>query len=300
MATIVARPFFGRGTPQKESNLKKKGSQIAIVGMSEKRQIRRKLVTFSRISNISTRHALYARLDLMGRLIEAISVFLPAYNEESNLRKVVLNTRTVLERVAERWELIIVNDGSTDSTEQVALELVKSDPRIRLISHKINRGYGASLTSGFYNSKFSWVAFIDSDGQFDFSEITNFIQKQKETGADLVIGYYKNRMVSLSKKITSKIWEFLVFAMFGLKVKDIDCGFKFVSRKVFDRIPTLESKRGAFISSELLIKAKKAGFIITEIPVTHYPRTKGEGTGRNLNVIIKSFTDLFRLWKKLK
>ena len=88
--------------------------------------------------------------------------------------------------------------------------------------------------------------------------------------------------------------------LFGLTVRDIDCGFKLISKKVLDKISKLESERGAFISSELLIKAKKAGFKIEEIPVTHYPRTKGEGTGRNIDVIIKSFTDLFRLWRKLK
>src|SRR5258706_506166 len=117
----------------------------------------------------------------------------------------------------------------------------------------------------------------------------------KETNADLVIGYYKKRQVSKYKIITSKIWELSVFLLFGLKVHDIDCGFKLISRSVVNTIPKLESERGAFISSELLIKAKKSGFQIAEIPVTHYPRLKGVGTGRDLNVIIKSFVDLLKL-----
>jgi hypothetical protein len=144
------------------------------------------------------------------------------------------------------------------------------------------------------------IAFIDSDGQFDFAEITNFLEKQKEAQADLVIGYYKKRRVSAFKILTSKIWELAVFIFFGLKVHDIDCGFKLISKKVIDKISPLESKRGAFISSELLIKSKIAGFKIVEVPVTHYPRILGAGTGRNLNVIIKSFLDLFNLWIKLK
>ena len=115
----------------------------------------------------------------------------------------------------------------------------------------------------------------------------------------MVIGYYRARRVSLAKKITSKMWEYLVLFLFGLKVRDIDCGFKLISKKVIDSIPKLESERGAFISSELLIKARKSGFKIVEIPVTHYPRVKGSGTGRNLNVIIKSFVDLLKLWRKL-
>jgi len=236
----------------------------------------------------------------MAQLIEELSVFLPVYNEQENIKTVTLKTQTVLEKIAAKWEIIIVDDGSTDSTRQSALGLVKSDKRIRLISHAENRGYGAALQSGFYNSRYSWIAFIDSDGQFDFSEIDKFIFKQKETGADLVIGYYKKRRVSALKIFTSKIWEFAVWLLFGLKVRDIDCGFKMISSNVIQKIPKLESERGAFISSELLIKAKAAGFKIVEIPVTHFPRTKGKGTGRRLNVIIKSFVDLLKLWRRLK
>ena len=236
----------------------------------------------------------------MPKLIDQLSVFLPVYNEEENITAVVLKVQSVLEKIADKWEIIIVDDGSTDSTRESALALLKTDKRIRLISHKTNRGYGASLKSGFYNAKYLWIAFIDSDGQFDFSDINKFIEKQRETNADLVIGYYQNRKASFIKKITSKVWELIVFLLFGLRVRDIDCGFKFINRQVIERIPKLESERGAFISSELLIKAKKAGFRIEEVSVSHYARTKGKGTGRNFNVILTSFSDLFALWKKLR
>ena len=232
--------------------------------------------------------------------IKELSVFLPTYNEEGNIKGVIGNTEEVLEKVAENWELTVVNDGSTDGTERIVKELAESDKRIKLITHENNLGYGATLSDGFYNSKYGWIAFIDSDGQFNFAEIDKFIEKQKETGTDLVIGYYKKRQVSKFKVLTSRLWELAVFILFGLKVHDIDCGFKLIRKEVIDKIPQLESQRGAFISSELLIKAKKKGFKFAEVPVTHYPRTKGAGTGRNINVIIKSFVDLFRLWGKLK
>ncbi|QQG42187.1 MAG: glycosyltransferase family 2 protein [Candidatus Woesebacteria bacterium] len=236
----------------------------------------------------------------MAKLIQEISVFLPTYNEESNIGLVIVKTTEVLKAVAEKWELLIINDGSTDSTREVALTFSKFDKNIRLVDNEKNMGYGAALASGFYNSKYEWIAFIDSDGQFDLAEIVNFIEKQRNTKADLVIGYYVSRKVSFGKKITSRMWETLVYLLFGLKVHDIDCGFKLISKKVLDKISKLESERGAFVSSELLIKAKKAGFKIEEVPVTHYPRIKGVGTGRNINVILKSFADLFRLWRKLK
>lgn len=232
--------------------------------------------------------------------IEELSIFLPAYNEEQNLPGVVGNVVENASKYADKWELIIVNDGSSDGTKALAEDLSGEDKRIKVISHKANGGYGASLKTGLYSSRYPWVAFIDSDGQFDFSEIGKFIEKVKTTDADLAIGYYKKRKVSLGKIMTSKIWEALVFTLFGLKVKDIDCGFKLISKKVIDGIPKLESERGAFISSELLIKAKKKGFKITEIPVTHFPRLRGKGTGRRLNVIVRSFVDLLKLWKKLR
>lgn len=229
-----------------------------------------------------------------------LSIFLPTYNEEENIAATVKNVVAAASKYAERWELIIVDDGSTDGTPKIARNLEESNKNIRVIRHEKNQGYGASLKTGLYSSKYDWISFIDSDGQFDFGEIGKFIQKQRETNADLVIGYYKKRKASLIKIITSKVWEAFVFTLFGLKVRDVDCGFKLISKKVLEKIPHLESERGAFISSELLIKAEKSGFKIVEIPITHYPRLKGEGTGRKLAVIVESFVDLFKLWKKLK
>lgn len=236
----------------------------------------------------------------MPKLTKELSVFFPTYNEEGNIERVVGGAKKVLGKVADKWEILIVEDGSKDKTPQITDNLAKRDKRVRVIHHNPNQGYGGALKTGFYNSKYELVAFTDSDGQFDFSEIVNFVLKQKETGADLVIGYYKKRQVSKFKILTSKMWELAVFVLFGLHVRDIDCGFKLISKKVINKIPKLKSERGAFISSEFLIKAKKYGFKIVEIPVTHYPRKAGVGTGRNINVIIQSFIDLFKLWSNLR
>ena len=195
----------------------------------------------------------------MSRLINEISVFFPAYNEEAHIRNTVLAAKKVLEKIADNWEITVVDDGSYDATGNVSDKLAEEDFRISVIHHRQNKGYGSAFKSGFYSARYPWIAFTDSDGQFDLSEITKFISKQKDSKSDLVIGFYKDRKVSLGKKITSKMWEYLVFVLFGLKVKDIDCGFKLVSKKVIDKISLLESERGAFISSEFLIKAKKAG-----------------------------------------
>lgn len=231
--------------------------------------------------------------------IDKISVFFPAYNEEENIENTVKKAVKILEKKFARWEIIIVNDGSKDKTGKIADRLAGVNPNISVIHHNPNRGYGGAFKSGLYAARYPWISFTDADGQFDFSEIENFITKQKETNADLVVGYYKKRQVKKSVIITSKMWEILVYVMFGLHVRDVDCGFKLIRKEVVDKIPRLESERGAFISSELLLKAKKAGAKIVEIPVTHYPRAGGKPTGRNLDVILQSFVDLFRLRLKL-
>lgn len=232
--------------------------------------------------------------------IDKLSVFLPAYNEEANIKSTIENVLSGLKKNFKIWELIIVDDGSKDGTGRIADSFAKTDKRIRVIHHNPNKGYGPALISGLYACKYPWISFIDSDGQFDFSEISNLVKTQQKTSADLVIGFYKKRQVSLIRKINTKIWQIIVWLMFGLNVKDIDCGFKLISKKVVDKIDRLQSKRGAFISSEFLIKSQKAGFKIVETGVNHYPRKQGEGTGANIDVIIQSFIDLFQLWRKLK
>ena len=236
----------------------------------------------------------------MSRQIEKLSVFLPAYNEGANLEKTIKNVVENLKKNVPVWELIISNDGSKDKTGEVADRWSKKDTHISVIHHSPNRGYGSALKSGLYACKYPWISFIDSDGQFDFSEINRFIDTQQRTGADMVIGFYLGRKVSLSRKLNTFIWQVIVRILFGLKVRDIDCGFKLISKNVIDKIEPLQSERGAFISSEFLIKAKKAGFRMVEIGVNHFPRKQGEGTGANLDVIIQSFVDLFKLWYKLK
>lgn len=233
-------------------------------------------------------------------LIDELSVFFPCYNEGKNIKSTVDKTIPTLKKIAGKWEIILINDGSKDNTAQVLEEIKKQYPKqIKIITHHPNRGYGAAFKSGVYNAQYKWIAFTDADGQFDFTEVTKLIEKQQKTKADVVIGYYLGRKVSKATIITSKIWELIVFLLFGLHVTDIDCGFKLINKKVIDTIPKLEAERGAFISSEFLIKSKKAGFKIVEVGVHHYPRLEGKATGRNIKVILKSFSDLIKLWVKI-
>lgn len=236
----------------------------------------------------------------MAKQIDKLSVFLPVYNEEANIKNTYKNVKENLEKNVSEYEIILIDDGSKDKSPEICDELAKKDNHVKVIHHNPNRGYGAAFKSGMYAAQYPWISFIDADGQFNFEEINRFIDTQQTTGADCVIGFYLGRKVSFIRKMNSKIWQTIVFLLFGLNVRDIDCGFKLISKKVIETIPPLESERGAFISSEFLIKSKKSGFKIVEIGVNHYPRRQGEATGAKLNVIVQSFIDLFNLWRKLK
>ncbi|MBP9817646.1 glycosyltransferase family 2 protein [Candidatus Shapirobacteria bacterium] len=236
----------------------------------------------------------------MNYIFDELSLFLPCYNEEGNLQSTFDKTLPIIQKVAKKWEIIIVDDGSKDNTGKIALNIQKEFPQnIQIVTHHPNRGYGAAFKSGFYTAKYQWITFIDADGQFDFNDIFSLRETQKRTNADMVIGHYLGRKVSSVRIVGTKIWQLAVFVLFGLKVTDIDCGFKLVSKKVIDTIPKLEAERGPFISSEFLIKSKHAGFKIVESGVHHYPRKAGTATGSKINVVISGLKDLLRLWYKL-
>jgi glycosyltransferase involved in cell wall biosynthesis len=232
----------------------------------------------------------------MNKLSE-LSVFFPAYNEENNIESTVLKAVAECQKIADKYEIIVVNDGSTDNTGVVVTQLVENNPNIKLITHNPNRGYGGALKSGMYAAKYKYIAFNDSDGQFDFSQIERFIPFIGEYS--LVIGYRTNRIEGFKRLANAKAWSFLINLLLHLHVKDIDCAFKLFEKRVLETIPPLQSE-GALISTEFLVKAKRAGFKIKEVPVDHLPRKSGTPTGANLRVIIKAFYELLKLWRKIK
>lgn len=232
----------------------------------------------------------------MAKQIQALSVFFPAYNEEANIETTVNAARQVLEKIAQRWEIIIINDGSKDRTGEIAEKLNRKDRRIKVITHSPNRGYGASLKSGFYNSRYDWIAFTDADGQFDFTEISKFLAHKDS--ADLVLGYRIKREDPTIRVISAFIWRMIPRVLWGLNVRDYSCGFKLIKKEVFEAVQPLVGEEKV-TQIEMLVKAKRGGFKFAEVGVRHYPRRFGKQTGADFKVVAKSFIDLFKLWKKL-
>lgn len=226
-----------------------------------------------------------------------ISVFFPAYNEEANIANTVQVAEKVLKTIASKYEIIIINDGSTDKTGEIVAKLVAKNHNIRVVTHSPNRGYGAALKSGWTASQYPWIAFADSDGQFDFSEIKKFLPLIEK--ADLILGYRLKRGDSLMRSVYTFGWSTLAKVLLGLDAKDYSCGFKLIKKKVFEAVQPLKGEEKV-TQIELIVKAKRLGFKIAEVGVHHYPRKFGQQTGANLKVVLKSIFDLFKLWRKLK
>jgi glycosyltransferase involved in cell wall biosynthesis len=232
----------------------------------------------------------------MANKLPELSVFFPFWNEEKNIEKVVKKAIPVAQKISDKWEIIMVDDGSSDNTFSIAKKLAKENPNLVVVSHDKNRGYGAALKSGFEKAKYEYVVFNDGDGQFDFSEISRFIEKINK--ADVVIGFRKKRLDNPFRHILMnllKVWDFFFF---GFNFKDIDCGFKLFRKDALEKIMPFKSE-GAMITTEILARAKRKKLKIAEVEVSHFLRLYGDQSGGNLRVIVRAIRESFALWWSL-
>ncbi len=232
----------------------------------------------------------------MSRLPE-LSIFFPCYNEEANVERVVRAAMEAAGRYADRFEVIVVNDGSRDRTGEIAERLAAEHPGVvRAVHNQPNLGYGGAVARGLREARYQWIFFTDGDGQFDIRELDKLIGLLEK--CDFAVGYRMNRADPLIRKINAYCWGVLVRALFGLKVRDIDCAFKLLPKSLVDQIEL--RSHGALISTELLARARYRGLRIAEIGVNHYPRTAGQQTGANLRVILRAFKELFKLRRHIR
>ncbi|MFH1881794.1 MAG: glycosyltransferase family 2 protein [Planctomycetota bacterium] len=226
----------------------------------------------------------------------SISVFFPCYNEQDNITRVAEQALAVLEKLNADFEVIIVNDGSSDSTGQIADEIAGQKDRVKVVHHRTNLGYGAALQSGFKAATKELVFYTDGDGQFDINEMPPLLRLMEQY--DIVSCYRLNRQDNLVRKINGWCWTKLVCLLFGMKIRDIDCAFKLYKREIFDNIKVVST--GALIDAEILARAVRKGYRITQQGIHHYPRTAGAQTGANLRVILRAFKELLRLRSQIR
>jgi glycosyltransferase involved in cell wall biosynthesis len=229
-------------------------------------------------------------------LLEGISVFLPCHNEEANVEQVVGGFCTELPGLADDYEIIIVDDGSTDNTGEIADRLAAANRRIKVVHHGINRGYGAAVISGIRAASQPYVLLCDGDGQFDAADVKLLAERIDEH--DVVIGRRVRRADHLMRRLNGKAWTMLARALFGLTISDMDCGFKLFRRDILEGLDL--HSNGALISTELMARLAGRGARVCEVDVKHLPRIAGEQTGNSPKVIVGAFSELFGLYREIR
>ena len=224
-----------------------------------------------------------------------LSIVLPAFNEELNIVEAVTRATEAAERLCAEHEVVVVDDGSRDKTAELVAGLADADPAIRLVRHARNRGYGDALRTGLRSARLDLVFFTDADNQFDFNELELLLARIDQ--ADVVAGYRIKRQDRFARRLTARVWNQMVRALFYVPVRDIDCAFKLFRREVFDRID-IESV-GAMVNTELMVKLGRSGAGVIEIGVSHYPRQAGQARGATPRVVATALFELARMYRRL-
>src|SRR4029077_1294037 len=222
-----------------------------------------------------------------------LSVFFPAYNDSGTIASMVIRAVQAAAELTPDFEVIVVNDGSADATPAILDELARTYPHVRVVHHAKNRGYGGALQTGFRSATKELIFYTDGDAQYDPAELS-VLWGRMPPDADLVNGYKISRSDPLHRIIIGRLYHHIVSVMFGLTVRDVDCDFRLMRRKIFERI-NLEKTSGV-ICLEMMKKIEDAGFRIVEVPVHHYHRAFGKSQFFNFRRIFKTAVDVMRLW----
>jgi len=222
-----------------------------------------------------------------------LSVFFPAYNDSGTIASMVVQAVMTAGRLTPDFEVLIINDGSRDATAQVADELARLYPQVRVVHHQGNRGYGGALRSGFAHATKEFVFYTDGDAQYDPSEMAD-LWSRMGPGIDLVNGYKISRSDPFHRIVIGRLYHHTVKFLFGLKVRDVDCDFRLLRRAVFDKVEL--TKNSGVICLEMMKKIQDAGFTIAEVPVHHFHRAYGTSQFFNVRRIARTGVDVLRLW----
>jgi len=230
------------------------------------------------------------------RLPGSLSLVLPAFNEEANIDAVVQDSLAMLPAFVDRYEIIVVDDGSRDRTGEIVAGLAASDDRVRLVSHERNRGYGAALISGFSASTGDFVMFMDADRQFNIRDLRLLVPFAGEY--DIVAGFRMERSDPLHRRVLAEMFNVSVRLLFGVHLRDIDCAFKLFRGDLLRGLPL--TAPGALINTEIQAKARRQGARLQQVGVHHYPRIAGEATGGSPRVILRAAGETLALWWRMR
>jgi glycosyltransferase involved in cell wall biosynthesis len=225
----------------------------------------------------------------------SISAFFPAYHDWGTIASQVLLVSRTLRELTDDWEVIVVVDGGRDRTPEMLGELTKICPRMRVVTHPVNRGYGGALRSGFATACKEWVFYTDGDAQYDVCELS--LLWAARDGADMVNGFKIARSDPVHRIVIGRVYHWLVKVAFGLRTPDVDCDFRLVRKAVFERFEL--TRDTGLICVELVAKLEKSGFRTNYVPVHHFHRMHGRSQFFNLRRVGHVAVGLGRLWWEL-
>jgi glycosyltransferase involved in cell wall biosynthesis len=225
--------------------------------------------------------------------VESVSAFFPCFNDEATIAHMVELAGKTLDVCGVDGEIIVVDDGSTDASPQVLRDAASQEPRLRIVTHPTNRGYGGALLSGFASSTRQWVFYTDGDGQFDPTELASLIEAAGDD-VDVVQGYKMQRADNLARRVIGRVYHRFVAFAFRLKIRDTDCDFRLIRRSTLERIHLVHTT--GVICVELVRKLQDVGARFVEVGVHHYPREHGQSQFFNFTSVVRTLRDLVGLW----
>ncbi len=230
------------------------------------------------------------------KALTSISLLFPCYNEAGNIGSMIEQSVRIGEEYGVDYEVVVVDDGSSDNSAELITQWSQKNPRVRLLRHQENRGYGAALRSGLQNVVKDLIFLTDGDNQFHVADIEKLFSKIDS--CDVVTGYRFSRKDHAYRRFNGFLWTQLNKMLFGLKVRDVDCAFKLFRKKCLQGL-TLKSNQ-LMIHAEILARLKKKGCKIEEIGVPHYPRTAGKASATHPIRVIKTFGELCGLFWQIR
>jgi glycosyltransferase involved in cell wall biosynthesis len=228
--------------------------------------------------------------------LNSICIMFPVYKDSKTIKKMIKESSKVLEEVAYKKKIVIVDDGCPEKTGKIAKQIAKSFKNVKIIFHKKNLGYGAALKTGFKNSQHSWIFQIDGDAEYSVRDLKKLIKKSKYS--DLVITYRQKKKYNTSRIFISYIYNVLLRFLFKTQFLDISTGSRLINTKIFKKVKL--NSNSPFIGAELAIKSKYLGFRISEVGINTYPRKFGTGSAVSIKNIIYTIKDMIILFYQIK
>jgi glycosyltransferase involved in cell wall biosynthesis len=222
----------------------------------------------------------------------SLSLVLPCFNEELNIEQTIHSALDWFAAAHIDGEIIVTDDGSRDGSLALLRKLQAEMPKLKVVHHQVNQGYGAAVRSGCDQAEKTWIVFMDSDGQFHVSDIARLLAQTAQ--ADYVTGFREKRADVFQRRINASLYSLLIRTLLGVHPCDLNCGMKLFRRSIWPAIRPIHAT-GALINGEMFLALKNAKIPWKEVAVPHYPRTAGKATGANLRVIVRMFTELWRL-----